>query len=621
MMLIVEEMMRSQDNNASVEKAVDRVVALEGQFDGRNITKFLDAYRREMNQRDVSEARQISSFKRVVSNNIQRRVIELQEGKTTWSEFEKATLAEFAREDLSRMTRHVLMKWIEKKNKKMSASRVFDEFDQMFDRLPTKDQVLLEEDKSLYFLKAVDMKDRRELGILLEDDTQANGLVADWAAVKRACNKIDRRRQWLDGIDLVRTSVGKTNPSKEVKTPKENILHEKKIDNIKATSREDECFETCVVFETTDDEGASLIKACVKGDEECEVDVVEVVAMRNDIESKMAMHESTADDHVKTFPTLDLETSAVAPKCQRETGETESDGEAKIEADANNNVEGKMSKDESTVTDGAEVLPTIVPETSAVAPKCQRETGETEGGGKKSKDRNGEEEDDYRRRNPSTPVPKTSAVVPESQHKSGEMEGGGEEMRVEANTYGETVANKEAKNKATIEFDEEPESGKKGKTGIQSGWKMTRLVFRPEWKPTRTRVDQPGPTQLKPGRKLTRMKVDHLNPIRPNANPDEGRPSQKLIGRDRSRQKLIRPRWRSKQMSRDTRSRLLSIRKGKRETRKDNKGKLGDQGDGRDEGGTCTRHEPLCSEGAKRAMTTRHGNEKSERMIWWIGWQ
>ena len=33
-----------------------------------------------MNQREVSEARQISSFKRVVTNNIQRRVIELQEG-------------------------------------------------------------------------------------------------------------------------------------------------------------------------------------------------------------------------------------------------------------------------------------------------------------------------------------------------------------------------------------------------------------------------------------------------------------------------------------------------------------------------------------------------------------
>ena len=63
MMVIVEQMMRSRDNDASVEKAVDRVIEIEGQFDGRNITKFLDAYIREMNQRDVSEARQIASFK------------------------------------------------------------------------------------------------------------------------------------------------------------------------------------------------------------------------------------------------------------------------------------------------------------------------------------------------------------------------------------------------------------------------------------------------------------------------------------------------------------------------------------------------------------------------------
>ena len=52
-----------------------------------------------------------------------------------------------------------------------------------------------------------------------------------------------------------------------------------------------------------------MSKACViKGDVECEVDVVEAVAMRNDIKSKMAMHESTSDGHVETFPTLDLET-------------------------------------------------------------------------------------------------------------------------------------------------------------------------------------------------------------------------------------------------------------------------------------------------------------------------
>ena len=106
----------------------------------------------------MTEARQISSFKRVFANNVQRWAIELQEGKTTWSEFEKAILTEFVTKDLSRMTRHILMKWIEKKNKKMSTSSVYDEFS----GIPAMDQVLLEEDKTLYFLKAVDVKDRRE---------------------------------------------------------------------------------------------------------------------------------------------------------------------------------------------------------------------------------------------------------------------------------------------------------------------------------------------------------------------------------------------------------------------------------------------------------------------------
>ena len=64
----------------------------------------------------------------------------------------------------------------------------------MFNRLPSADQVVLEEDKSVYVLKVVEMKDRKELGTLLEDDTQTNGLEADWVAVKQACNKIDKRR-------------------------------------------------------------------------------------------------------------------------------------------------------------------------------------------------------------------------------------------------------------------------------------------------------------------------------------------------------------------------------------------------------------------------------------------
>ena len=41
MMAIVKQMMRSRNNDVSVEKAVERVVEIEGQFNGRNITEFL----------------------------------------------------------------------------------------------------------------------------------------------------------------------------------------------------------------------------------------------------------------------------------------------------------------------------------------------------------------------------------------------------------------------------------------------------------------------------------------------------------------------------------------------------------------------------------------------------
>ena len=66
-----------------------------------------------------------------------------------------------------------------------------------------------------------------------------------------------------------------------------------------------------------------------------------------------------------------LETSAVAPVCQRETGETEGGG-------------GKTKAHQEEEEDrGRKDIPTLVLETSAVAPVCQRETEEMKGGGGK----------------------------------------------------------------------------------------------------------------------------------------------------------------------------------------------------------------------------------------------
>ena len=48
-----------------------------------------------------------------------------------------------------------------------------------------------------------------------------------------------------------------------------------------------------------------MIKACmIERDKVFEADMIEDVATTNDIESKVAMDESTTDSRVETFPTL-----------------------------------------------------------------------------------------------------------------------------------------------------------------------------------------------------------------------------------------------------------------------------------------------------------------------------
>ena len=117
-----------------------------------------------------------------------------------------------------------------------------------------------------------------------------------------------------------------------------------------ATSREDDYFETRIVFETSSDEGTGIGKACLpKGDKKCKANKIEEIGTKKDIKSKVAMDDTMADGHVATFPTPILETSAVTPLCQRETGETEGGG-GKTEAQHDKNGRQSTTKDDEGQT-------------------------------------------------------------------------------------------------------------------------------------------------------------------------------------------------------------------------------------------------------------------------------
>ena len=55
-----------------------------------------------------------------------------------------------------RMTRHTLITWSETKGKNLTVSGVYAEFNKMYNRLSSADGRLLDGDKVLLFLKAVD---------------------------------------------------------------------------------------------------------------------------------------------------------------------------------------------------------------------------------------------------------------------------------------------------------------------------------------------------------------------------------------------------------------------------------------------------------------------------------
>ena len=255
-----------------------------------------------------------------------------------------------------------------------------------------------------------------------------------------------------------------------------------------ATSREDECFRIRIVYETLGDDGASMRKACmIEGDKVFEADMIEEVAMTNDIESEVAMNESTADSRVETFSTLVLETSAVAPVCKCETREMEGSG-------------GKMkAQHEEEEDQRRKGIPTPIVETSAVLPVHQRETGETECVGRKEEDRKGKEEDKVNEQeqiDSVTPVPDSSAIEPMCGHKT-EYNGGGDEETIWLKVSihgGKDVANEEAKDGGAVEFNEEAAFNKEGRV-------KNRSVFRAERRKIHMKADRPNPPCSRKARK------------------------------------------------------------------------------------------------------------------------
>ena len=95
--------------------------------------------------------------------------------------------------------------------------------------------------KVLVFVKSIDLKERKAIGIRLEDYDGANGLNENWAYIERVCRKHDKRKM---GILSATSRFARDDQSRmrcdNMLPPKEEILkrEDAKTLNIEAFIRE-----------------------------------------------------------------------------------------------------------------------------------------------------------------------------------------------------------------------------------------------------------------------------------------------------------------------------------------------------------------------------------------------
>ena len=86
---------------------------------------------------------------------------------------------------------------METSDKGLKVLDVFSAFESRFGRLPARDIAILTPDKVSMFLQAMDVRDRKDLGVLLEDTTTESGLTNTWENVRDIVARYTKRGQCL----------------------------------------------------------------------------------------------------------------------------------------------------------------------------------------------------------------------------------------------------------------------------------------------------------------------------------------------------------------------------------------------------------------------------------------
>ena len=169
-----------QRKEALTTKALHSIVDKIDQFDGRDVSKYIRVYSREMELNKISEVEMIGSFDLAVVPEIRGRVRELKvsDGEN-WETFIQALKEEFFIEDSERVTKRTFLEWVARPNKGLSANELLREFERQYAQLTGTEKTTLDVEKTELFIQAADVRLQELLEPILEDRNEERGLKTD----------------------------------------------------------------------------------------------------------------------------------------------------------------------------------------------------------------------------------------------------------------------------------------------------------------------------------------------------------------------------------------------------------------------------------------------------------
>ncbi|MCO5580234.1 hypothetical protein L7F22_034100 [Adiantum nelumboides] len=180
----MQQQQAAKRRKVSTTKALHSIVKKMDQIKGKDVSKYLRQYEKDMELNKVPAADMLASFELVVESEIRAHIREIRgDHGDDWEAFSKALKQEYFMEDSKRVTKRTFLEWVARPKDGLSPMELLREFERRYAQLSTIEQVTLDAEKVELFLQATGSEIQEKLELLLEDESTEQGLKTEWKDV------------------------------------------------------------------------------------------------------------------------------------------------------------------------------------------------------------------------------------------------------------------------------------------------------------------------------------------------------------------------------------------------------------------------------------------------------